>query len=204
VPVELELKLENTTDRTLRLVDRLEPEDGLLKVFIERPDGEVVEYVPPVRRLLGPPDLDELPPGGAAYGHIRLSFGAKGPMFGEPGSYQVRVYWPCYPFGFISTALTRIRIAHPMSRASEELAHLLTSREAAQFLYYGGIRSHPEVRDRLLEATERFAETDPMAVRHIAAALSRDAARSYKHPVWKDGERTLCPRAGWSTKSLSR
>ncbi len=191
VPVELELKLENTTDHPLRLVDRLEPEDGLLRVFIQRPNGEIVEYVPPVRRLLGPPDIDELPPGGVAHGSIGLSFGAKGPQFGEPGSYQVRAFWPCYPFGFAATAMTRIRVAHPMTRASEELAHLLTSREAAQFLYYGGIRSHPRVRDQLLEASERFAGTDPMAVRHIAAALASDAARSYKHPEWKEGKRVV-------------
>ena len=98
-----------------------------------------------------------------------------------------RIFWPCYPLGFIATAIRRIRIAHPRTRTSEELAHLLTSREAAQFLYYGGTRRHPAVKEELIEATERFAETDPVAVRHIAAALGRDEARVYKSVDVKDG-----------------
>ncbi|MGH8953034.1 MAG: M66 family metalloprotease [Acidimicrobiia bacterium] len=188
VPVTLELRLENVSDRPLQVVDRLQPEDGLLKVVIERPNGEIVTFVPPVRRLLEPPDPLELAPGDAIHTAIGLSFGAKGHHFAEPGSYLIRIFWPCFPLGFVATAIRRIRIAHPLTRGSEELAHLLTSREAAQFLYYGGTRRHPEVKDQLMGATERYAETDPVGVRHIAAALAKDEARSYKHVDLKDGE----------------
>jgi hypothetical protein len=191
VPVNLELKLENTSDRAIWVVDRLQPEDGLLRVAIERPDGQIVTFQPPVRRQLAPPEPIELPPGGAIHAGIGLAFGAKGPQFAEPGSYLIRVFWPCYPLGFIATDTHRIRIAHPSTRQSEELAHLLTSIEAAQFLYYGGGRRRPEVRENLVEAIERYADSDPMAVRHIAAALGRDAARVYKHPVLKQGRRVI-------------
>ena len=191
VPVHLELKLENTSDRPIQVTDRLQPEDGLLRVVIERPDGAIVTFQPPVRRLLAPPEPIELPPGGAIHVGIGIAFGAKGHQFAEPGSYLIRVFWPCYPLGFIATEVHRIRIAHPLSRQSEELAHLLTSREAAQFLYYGGGRRHPEVRGRLIEAVERNADSDPMAVRHIAAALGRDAGRVYKHPVLKEGRQVI-------------
>jgi flavin reductase (DIM6/NTAB) family NADH-FMN oxidoreductase RutF len=187
VPVTLELTLENVSDRPLQVVDRLQPEDGLLKAVIERPNGEIVTFVPPVRRLLEPPDPLELAPGDAIHTAIGLSFGAKGHHFAEPGSYLIRIFWPCYPLGFVATAIRRIRIAHPLTRGSEELAHLLTSREAAQFMYYGGTRRHPEVKDKLMEATERYAETDPVAVRHIAAALARDEARVHKSVELKDG-----------------
>jgi hypothetical protein len=188
VPVHLELRLENVSDRPIEIVDRPEPEDGLLRVLIERPGGEIVEFIPPVRRLLAPPDPVELAPGEEIYGEIGISFGAKGHHFAEPGSYLIRVFWPCFPLGFVATAIHRIRIAHPLSRASEELAHLLTSKEAAQFLYYGGMRSHPEVREELAEAMERHAETDPMAVRHVAAALATDAARAHKRVVLERGK----------------
>ena len=188
VPVTLEMKLENTSDRPIQVVERLQPEDGLLKVVIERPNGEIVTFVPPVRRLLAPPEPVELLPGEAIHAGIGLSFGAKGHHFAEPGSYLIRVFWPCYPFGFIATAVTRIRIAHPATRRSEELAHLLTSREAAQFLYYGGTRRHAGIKEELIEATGRYAETDPIAVRHIAAALARDEARTHKHLEVKESK----------------
>jgi hypothetical protein len=191
VPVHLELKLQNVSDQPIEVVDRLQPEDGLLRVVIERPGGEIVTFQPPVRRLLAPPEPIELPPGEAAYANIGISFGAKGPHFAEPGSYLIRIFWPCYPLGFISTAIRRIRIAHPFTRESEELAHLLTSREAAQFLYLGGTRRHPEIKERLIEATDRYAESDPVAVRHIAAALGRDAGRIYKHLEMKEGQQVV-------------
>ena len=191
VPVHLELKLENTSERSIQVVDRLQPEDGLLRVVIERPDGEIVTFQPPVRRLLAPPEPIELPPGGAIHAGIEIAFGAKGPQFAEPGSYLIRVFWPCYPLGFVATEMHRIRIAHPLTRQSEELAHLLTSREAAQFLYYGGGRRHPEVKEKLIEAVERYTESDPMAVRHIAAALGRDVGRVFKHPVVKEGRQVI-------------
>lgn len=84
-----------------------------------------------------------------------------------------------------------IRIAHPFTRESEELAHLLTSREAAQFLYLGGTRRHPEIKEKLIEAVDRYAESEPVAVRHIAAALGRDAGRVYKHVEMKEGQRVV-------------
>lgn len=187
VPVRLELKLENTAGAPVQIIDRLQPEDGLLRVLIERPNGEIVAFVPPVRRLMAPPEATELAPGESVYASIGLSYGAKGHQFAEPGSYVIRIYFPCFPIGFLATAVRRVRIAHPRTRASEELAHLLTGKDAAQFLYYGGSRRQPWVRERLAEATERHADTDPEAVRHIAAALGRDAARSHKRVEVKKG-----------------
>jgi hypothetical protein len=191
VPVQLGLKLVNTSDSPVHVIDRLQPEEGLLKVIIERPGGEVVSFVPPLRRLMGPPDSFELAPGEATYASIALSFGAKGHQFSEPGEYLIRIYFPCFPIGFIATATHRIRIAHPLTRGSEELAHLLMSPEAAKFLYYGGSRRNPIVTEKLIEATERYANSDPVAVRHIAAALGRNASRAYKRVDIKKGKRVI-------------
>lgn len=63
--------------------------------------------------------------------------------------------------------------------------------EAAKFLYYGGSRRDPAVIDKLTEATERYADTDPIAVRHIAAALGRNAARIHKRVDIKKGKRVI-------------
>ncbi|MCU7861080.1 MAG: hypothetical protein KZQ86_14900 [Candidatus Thiodiazotropha sp. (ex Lucinoma kastoroae)] len=191
VPVNLGLKLINSSTQPVHVIDRLQPEEGLLRVIIERPNGDIVAFIPPVRRLMAPPEPFELAPGASTLTSISLSFGAKGHQFAEPGEYLLRVYYPCFPIGFIATATQRIRIAYPLSRGSEELVHLMTSPEAAKFLYYGGSRRDPAVIDKLTEATERYADTDPIAVRHIAAALGRNAARIHKRVDIKKGKRVI-------------
>jgi hypothetical protein len=192
VPVTLQLALANTSSAPLSVVvGQLQPEDGLTRVFIERPSGDIVEFVPPVLRHKVPPEPTELAPGEAAYESILLSFGAKGHQFADPGEYLIRVLVPCFPFGYVVGRAHRIRIAAPATRASEDLAHLLTGYEASKFLYFGGSRRYPELTGRLEEATGRFADSDPMAVRHIQYALGRDAARRHKRVEVKKGRRVV-------------
>ncbi|MGH2946681.1 MAG: hypothetical protein ACRDPC_10570 [Solirubrobacteraceae bacterium] len=192
VPVTLQLALTNTSSAPLSVVvDQLQPEDGLTRVFIERPNGDIVEFVPPVLRHKAPPEPAELAPGEAAYESILLSFGAKGHQFADPGEYLIRVLVPCFPFGYVVGRAHRIRIAAPATRASEDLAHLLTGYEASKFLYFGGSRRYPELTGRLEEATGRYADSDPIAVRHIQYALGRDAARRHKRVEVKKGRRVV-------------
>ena len=191
VPVTVQLGLVNASASPVSVVDQLQPEDGLTRVFIERPNGDIVEFVPPVLRHKAPPELRELAPGESAYESILLSFGAKGHQFADPGEYLIRIFVPCFPFGYMLTRARRIRIAAPATRASENLAHLLTGYPAAKFIYFGGSRRYPEVADQLEEAVDRYAETDPLAVRHIEYALGRDAARRFKSVGESKGKRVV-------------
>ncbi|MCU7864577.1 MAG: hypothetical protein KZQ92_11455, partial [Candidatus Thiodiazotropha sp. (ex Lucinoma borealis)] len=109
VPVTLGLKLINSSTQPVHVIDRLQPEEGLLRVIIERPNGDIVAFIPPVRRLMAPPEPFELAPGASTLTSISLSFGAKGHQFAEPGEYLLRVYYPCFPIGFVATATQRIR-----------------------------------------------------------------------------------------------
>jgi hypothetical protein len=140
---------------------------------------------------MAPPETVNLTPGESTYSTIGLGFSAKGPLFSVPGEYLIRVYYPCFPHGYIATATKRLRVAYPLSRRTEDLAHFLYSKEAAQFMYYGGSRHNPDTRDRLIDALGYNAETDPVAVRHIAAALGRDAARVHKSVTTKKGKRVV-------------
>jgi hypothetical protein len=144
-----------------------------------------------VLRHKAPLELTVLAPAEAAYESILLSFGAKGHQFADPGAYLIRVLVPCFPFGYVVGRAHRIRIAAPATRASEDLAHLLTSYEASKFLYFGGSRRYPELTGQLEEATGRFAESDPIAVRYIQYALGRDAARRHKRVEVKKGRRVV-------------
>jgi hypothetical protein len=194
VPVHLALQVENTSATPVQVIDRLQPEEGMLRVLIQRPSGDIVEFVPPVRRLMAPPVRAELAPGETLNASIGLSYGAHGHQFAQTGEYIITVYFPCFPLGFLAVASHRIRIAHPLTRGSEELAHLLTGKEAAQFLYFGGSARNADLTAELAEATDRFGESDPAAVRHIAGALARNAARTHKRIDVKRGRRVIVAR----------
>ena len=195
VPVTLQLALTNTSAGPVPVGDQLQPEDGLTRVFIERPNGAIVEFVPPVLRHKAPPELTPIAPGEAVYESIQLTFGAKGHQFADPGEYLIRVFVPCFPFGYVVARAHRIRVAAPATRESEDLAHLLTGYEASKFLYFGGSRRYPELTGRLDEAVAAFADSDPVAVRHIQYALGRDAARKHKQVEVKKGRRVIVAAA---------
>ena len=67
----------------------------------------------------------------------------------------------------------------------------MTGAEAAQFLYYGGTGRDTGAADRLNEAVERYADTDPVTARRISAALARDASRRHKRVEVRRGKRVI-------------
>lgn len=192
-PVRVELKLKNISGQPQMVCGRLKPEDGLVDVYIRTPRGEIVRYVPPVRRLVSNERDVQLNAGQSLYENALLSFSAKGPVFAEPGEYAVRAFYTLPDAGVIASKECRLRVATPTGRPTEELAHLLFSKEAAQFIYFGGMKSRPEVASRLAEAAEKYARTDPVVVRNIQAALGTHAARTYKTVTPKAGRRVVVP-----------
>jgi hypothetical protein len=192
-PVRVELKLKNISKSPLRVSALLEPEDGFVTLYIRQPNGDIVRYIPPVRRLKDPKEV-ELAPGESIYETVLLSYGAKGPTFQTPGEYRIRAYYDLAGEGLIVSPSCRLRVANPIRRATEELAHILFSREAAKFLYFGGTERYPELTSRLKEAVEKYARTEPIVVRHINAALGRHLARPFKRVASKGDQRVIVRR----------
>lgn len=189
-PVRVELKLKNISESNQKLLLCLEPEDGLVTLYIRRPNGDVVRYIPPLYRFQAHNEV-EVAPGESIYESALLSFGAKGPQFQEPGEYIIRAYYNLPNGGLIVSRSCRLRVCVPSGRNSEELAHLLFSREAAKFLYFGGTERYPEVTSRLKEAVEKYAKTDPVVVRHINAALGLHQARRFKQVISKENRQLV-------------
>jgi hypothetical protein len=179
-PVRLEVKLTNVSDTAQLVIDRLELEDHFITLYIRRPNGEFVRYIPPVRRLKAPGDLVELAPTESIQDSILVSFGARGYQFQEPGEYWVRAYYGRSEDAVIVSKAVRFRVAAPSTRQDEELAYLLFDRNAAKFLYFNGTERYPEVTSRLEEAVVKYEKTNPRVVRHIRAALGVHASRTFK------------------------
>ncbi|MHC4741291.1 MAG: zinc metalloprotease [Planctomycetota bacterium] len=190
-PVTLELKLKNISSQAFQVVNRLQPEDQLVAIYIVRPNGQRVRYIPPVCRTKFPGDVVELAPGKALYETVMLSYGAKGPHFREPGEYLIRAYYGGERCGFIMSKSFRLRICAPHSRDDEELAHLMFDHRAAKFMYFKGGHRYPQMVSKLQEAVEKYGKSHPEIIRHVNMALGLNFARDYKRVIRKNGKRVI-------------
>lgn len=193
-PMRVELKLKNISTQPLPIQPHLQPEDGLTTFYLQRPGGAFVRYVPPVLRVRAP-DLVELAPGQSLYETALLSYGAKGFQFEQPGEYLLRAYVEMPGLGIMVSKAARLRVMAPTQRSTEELAHLLFSREAAKLLYFGRTNRNPRLISELNEAVRRYAKSDPALVRHLHAALGANQQRRFKYVAPKEGKRVVVSRA---------
>jgi hypothetical protein len=193
-PVRVTLTVINDSPAAISLPSELSPEAGMVHVYIQRPDGEVVEHRPPVYRLVAPEDTVAVPPGGSYAVSIPLSFAATGPAFPISGEYRVRALLTPAPEQMLPSNSIRLRVGHPANPGVEELASVVTRPEVAKFLYFGGSVRHPEVAEELAEVAERHEKASPSTTRHLFAALGQHAARAAKHLDVRDGRRIVAVR----------
>ena len=88
-PLQIELKLKNTSNTTQTVDNRLEPEQDLVTIFITQPDGKKVYYQPPMHKTQQPITVN-LNPGESLSDSAMISYSAKGSQFKQPGEYILR------------------------------------------------------------------------------------------------------------------
>jgi len=195
-PVVVTITVVNDGPVPIAVPTDLSPEAGRAEIYLERPDGQVVQHRAPTYRLVAPEDVVTLAPGESHVTAVQLSFPSTGPEFVNPGQYRVRALLTPGEQAMLPSNDLRIRVAPPMSRAAEELTEVVTRPEVAKFLYFGGTARRPELADDLTEVAERFEETSPATVAHLRTALGLHAARDTKYVGLRDGARTISVRAG--------
>ncbi len=179
-PVRLELTLTNISEVPQLIANRLNLEDRLVKLFIRRPGGEFVRFVPPIHCEIFPGDFVVLEPGESIQNNVLVSFSAKGNEFQEPGEYRLRAYYGPGESAMVASKILRIRVSTPKSRQDEELAHMLFDQKTAKFLYFNGSERYPQITSDLMEAVSRYGKSNPRVVKHIRAALGMHMGRNYK------------------------
>jgi hypothetical protein len=193
-PVRVTITLTNISDSPTLAMDRLDPEDHFVTLYLRTPSGEFVRYVPPVYRLKSPGDPVELKPGQSLQQSALISFGAKGILFQDPGEYRLRAYYGRTEEAVVMSRSIRFRVAAPRSVEDEEMAYLLFSAEAAKFLYFKGTERYPVVSSQLQEAVNKYKATHPRIVRHIREALGVHAGRAFKRVEEQKGKRQVVTR----------
>jgi hypothetical protein len=178
-PITVELKLKNQTEAPMIVPDMLNPEFGLLELFIRDPKGQVRPYRP-LFKLCGEARTKELPPGEKLYESVFIAYGASGFYFEEPGEYQI---WAVYGAGGLrlrSNAL-RIRVAYPATPEHEDMALWTFGREQGHVLYMRGAEHLKSGNDQLREVTEKYPST--RLSRYIHLCFGNSKAREFKDVV---------------------
>jgi hypothetical protein len=196
-PVTVELKLKNQTDHPVIVPDMLNPEFGLVQLFIRDPKGKVRPFQP-LFRLCAEARIAELPPGEKLYESAFVTFGAKGFTFEEPGEYQI---WAVYGAGGLRlrSNLLRIRVAYPQSQGDEQIALRTFGREQGLVLTMRGAQHLQSGTDQLREVAERWPDSN--LARYIHYCFGSSQAREFKDLV---NNQIRAPRPEVAARELER
>jgi hypothetical protein len=163
-PVRIEARLRNRDpQRDVQINARLQPEDGGLAIFIQRPTGETVEYRPSLYRFRDRP-TETLRAAGVSDGsdryseELNLTYGCGQFYFDTPGSYVVHAVYRSAAGALIVSNACRLRIGHPLSRDMDVLAQDFFSRDVGEALYLRGSHARHLSKgfDVLRGMTERY------------------------------------------------
>jgi hypothetical protein len=145
-PVSVEVRVRNLLPVPFSINSTLHPEFGNVSLFIRRPDGRLLQYMP-ITCKIAEERIKELAPAGAQDGSDRhsrtifASYGRYGFYFDEPGQYFVRAVYHGPGNMLIPSNVLRLRVGHPKTEDADRLAQDYFSYESGASLYLGGSQS---------------------------------------------------------------
>jgi hypothetical protein len=192
-PVSIEIRARNLLPVPMSVSATLHPEHGSVSIFIRRPDGRIVEYMP-ISCKLAPDRSITLSPEGAEDSSDRhsrtvfVSYGRYGFYFDEPGQYYIRVLYHGPGNMLIPSNVLRVRVGHPKTEEADRMAQDFFSYESGVSLYLGGSLSGflTGGMNTLMDVVERNATT--LAGAKIAARVARGVGMPFHDFGYEAGE----------------
>lgn len=185
-PVIVELRLRNLLDIVPVTIDkRLAPEYGGVAIYIQKPDGRIIQY-DPIICAVGTPDPQVLAgakqakPGEDRYSReVFLSYGSSNFYFDHPGEYRIRAVYQGPGDVLIPSEAHRVRIGVPASKELDRAAQDYFTDEAGLALYFQGSRSpYLEKGTTVLrDLADRHPDTELGA--KISVALANGVSRPF-------------------------
>ena len=112
--VVLELKIQNVSDTAYDIDEIHSTEDGNVTVYLEKPDGTLLEYSP-IFSMIVKPTLLHLELSKSSCQNVALSFGKHGHYFNLPGIYKIRMIYHGFGGIPIPSNIYEIKIGNPES-----------------------------------------------------------------------------------------
>jgi len=152
-PVFVRIGVRNDGPDDVHVPDALDPAEGYVRLLIRTPNGRFIRYSPPVKfckqaQLIHLPPQAEQPP----FEGLPLFLGSDGPIFTEPGVYQViaELTGVDGSKNIFSREAAKVRV-RPPDHATESFAHKLWDKPAVLEALY---LRHPLVAPAAWEETE--------------------------------------------------
>lgn len=192
-PVSLELRLRNLVTEPVEINSRLNPEYGFVVIYIQKPTGNIIKYVPviykeglPIMRTLASHNGKNI--GEDRYSeNVSLTYGKYGFYFDEPGEYLVRSIYRGIDDMLIPSNTLRIRVGNPTSKEESRLAADFFTYQAGMVLYLRGSQSPLLLRGKeVLESVSNEYQGTIVSAK-VAVALAESEAR----PFFRIQDRTL-------------
>jgi hypothetical protein len=187
-PVLVELRLRNLlSDASVMIDKRLQPEYGGVAIYIQKPDGHVIQYDPVICAVGGSEMLllsaaDKAEQGRDRYSReIFLSYGSSSFYFDQPGDYRIRAVYQGPGDVLIPSEAHRIRIGAPVSKEIDRAAQDYFTDNVGLTLYLQGSRSpHLAKGVNVLEdLADRFKNTE------LGAKVAITLANGVSQPFYR-------------------
>lgn len=185
-PVVIELRLRNLIDVPIPIEEKLKPEYGNTLLFIQRPDGKIVEFNPIFCQLAKPSIRILNAPGCGIEGDDRysdtifFSYGKGGFYFDMPGEYTIRAFYNADGL-LIPSNVQNIRIGSPISRDYDITASEFFTYPVGMSLYLHGSQS-PFLSEGM-DLLTCLAETSPDTM--LGAKVGSRIAPSIGRPFFR-------------------
>ena len=178
-PFVLQIALKTTDSRGHRAHTWLHPNYGLVKVVIDKPNGEVVAYEPLIDHLVGERSRDFLP-GDVEADSAYIGYGKDGFIFDQPGNYRIRAAYAALDGSEILSDIITARVRYPVTAAEEELADLFMGEDQGTLLYLLGSDSEylKKGNDAFDVVLEKFPKSDMATYARLAKGIN--VARTFK------------------------
>ncbi len=175
-PVNLELKLTNTSGESVEVEEDLLADGRHITILVQRAGGEARRWRAMVTHC-HKNRSDTLKHGESIYGAHLISASTDGWTIDEPGFYKLQAAVDTGADIVVSNVL-RLYVAPPASDEENKLAPDYFSEDVGRAIAFEGAPTLSSAHDVLTNVTERCA--DNPAARHAAVALSGPMLRDYK------------------------
>lgn len=175
-PVNMELKLTNTSDEALKVEQDMLTDGRHITVFIQREGGETKQWRALSTRC-HEDHHDELKPGESIYGAHLISASTEGWAIDEPGFYKVQAATDMGDEIIVSNVL-RLYVAPPSSREEAIVAGDYFTEDVGRAIAFAGAPSLEGVHEVLEKVVATCA--DNPASKHAAVALTSPMLRDFK------------------------
>ncbi len=178
-PVYIHLKLRPSDLRGKTVHPRVHPNQAMSSLVIAKPSGQVVFYEPYIDHLMSS-KTEFLPAGQCIEESAYIGFGKGGLYFDQPGTYTLRAIYHALDGSPVLSNVLKLRVRHPGSAESEEVANLLLGDEQGALFYLQGsdsdsLRNGNEAFNTLLEKHSGHRLAD-----YVRFATAINAARTFK------------------------